>query len=97
MATIDRDFVVREITELMLGSVMALELRDKQAGRDWQDSERNPAGMDKEDREMLTLMKVAQNLGIYDETVGGVRIPPYLLKWYWGEDHPKAQGRSRQR
>jgi hypothetical protein len=32
MAAMEQDFVVKEITELMLRGVMALELRDKEAG-----------------------------------------------------------------
>ena len=47
--------------------------------------------IEKDDERILTLMQVAQKLGVYEDVAGGVVIPQRLLDAYWGPDHPNAQ------
>jgi hypothetical protein len=91
METINRDLAVEEITNLLLGTLVGLEQDEKRASDPNEDAEKWALQMEKDDERILTLMQVAQKLGVYDDTAGGVAIPQRLLDAYWGPDHPNAQ------
>jgi hypothetical protein len=43
---------------------------------------------------IFAFMRVAIELGIYEETVSEIAIPEDMIKEFWGEDYKKPQRRG---
>jgi hypothetical protein len=91
MEPISRDVAATEITDLILGTLAGLEQDEKRANDPNEDVEKWAVQIEKDDERILTLMQVAQKLGVYEDVAGVVVIPQRLLDAYWGPDHPNAQ------
>ena len=96
MEAVNRESVIKAIADLIRSHLVSVDLYEKQA-TEWpgeremitRESEKTEAGV-------FAFMKLASDLGMYEDVNRRVGIPQHLKEGFWGLEHPNAQRKDSQ-
>ena len=89
---ISRDRVVEVIKDLMLNDIVHIDMLNKRLEEEPEERESMRRRIRYSEEVVFTLMKVANELGVYEDVNGKIKIPRRLKRDFFGEDHPNVQG-----
>jgi hypothetical protein len=89
---ISREAVIKAIAELILNSIVGMKDWETQlASKTTAEQERIRQNIKIDEESIITLMKLATDLGLYEDVNGRITIPKHIKEDYWGPEHPNAQ------
>ena len=89
---ISRDRVVEVIKDLMLNDIVHIDMLRERLEKEPEERESMRRRIRYIEEGVFTLMKVANELGVYEDVDGKIKIPHRLKRDFFGEDHPNVQG-----
>jgi hypothetical protein len=89
---ISRERVVEVIKDLMLNDIVQIDRLSKRLEEEPEERESMRRRIRYSEEVVFTLMKVANELGVYEDVNGKITIPHRLKRAFFGEDHPNVQG-----
>ena len=89
---IRRDRVVEVIKDLMLNDIEHIDILSMRLEKVPEERESMRRRIRYSEEVVFTLMKVANELGVYEDVDGKITIPHRLKRDFFGEDHPNVQG-----
>ena len=84
MENTSRDAVTKVLTDLLLTQLRGIDSYEERANE-------YPVKKEKTEESILTLMKVADELGLYEDVVKDIGIPQHIKEYYWGPERPNTQ------
>jgi hypothetical protein len=85
---ISRDRVVEVIKDLMLNDIVHIDMLSKRLEKVPEERESMRRRIRYSEEVVFTLMKVAEELGVYEDVNRKIKIPRHPKRDYFGEDHP---------
>ena len=89
---ISRDRVVEVIKDLMLNDIVHIDMLRERLEKEPEEGESMRRRIRYIEEGVFPLMKVANELGVYEDVDGKITIPNRLKRDFFGEDHPNVQG-----
>ena len=89
---ISRDRVVEVIKDLMLNDIVHIDMLSKRLEKEPEERESMRRRIRYSEEVVFTLMKVANELGVYEDVNKKIKIHRHLKRDYFGENHPNVQG-----
>ena len=89
---ISRDRIVEVIKDLMLNDIVHIDMLSKRLEKVPEERKSMRRRIRYSEEGVFTLMKVANELGVYEDVNGKITIPHRLKRDFFGEDHPNVQG-----
>ena len=89
---ISRDRVVEVIKDLMLNDIVHIDMLRERLEKEPEEGESMRRRIRYSEEGVFTLMKVANELGVYEDVNGKIKTPHRLKRDFFGEDHPNVQG-----
>ena len=91
MENTSRDAVTKVLTDLLLTQLGDINSYEERANEHPVKQERMRLEKEKTEESILTLMKVADELGLYEDVVRDIVIPQRIKEYYWGPERPNTQ------
>jgi hypothetical protein len=91
MENTSRDAVTKVLTDLLLTQLGGIDSYEERANEHPVKQERMRLEKEKTEESILTLMKVADELGLYEDVVRDIVIPQRIKDYYWGPEHQNTQ------
>jgi len=86
-----RDAVTKVITNLILTQLGGIDSYEERANELPVKQERMRLEKEKTEESILTIMKVADELDLYEDVVRDIVIPQRIKEYFWGPEHPNTQ------
>jgi len=91
MENTSRDAVTKVLADLILTQLGGINSYGERANEHPVKQERMRLEKEKTEESILTLMKVADELGLYEDVARDIVIPQRIKEFYWGPEHPNTQ------